>query len=296
MQDLILEAFNRMNIPISDGTYEDSAALRVLWLSAFCSKNKDSLNFRPHNHTFFEVHFITQGHIVYRFDDCEISIDEGKFLLIPPHSIHSISENSDDFRKMTLSFEVAEDSDLFGSLINLARHAHEIGEDIETSLDYILRRYNSKQPYADSILRSRVVEIIYLMASVSTYRPSNHSPGSYYDTRLLKAKKFIEDNPQIFLTCEEVAQCCRLSTKQLGRLFLQYEGCSLFSFIHGQKIEAAKKMIRESDDLLESISESLGFSSVNYFGKFFFRCTGLTPGEYRRSCRKKTSYGLQFPD
>ena len=130
------------------------------------------------------------------------------------------------------------------------------------------------------MIKNRLCEIIYTVAESSAVR--NAVPTSPYDTRMIKAKKYIEDNPQIFMTCEEVASYCNLSVKQLGRLFLQYENVSLLAFIHGQKIEEAKRMIKESDELFESISEKLGFSSVNYFGKFFTKHTGVTPGDYRR--------------
>jgi AraC-like DNA-binding protein len=281
MQDPIVEAISRLNVSLSDTLAGESESLRILWLSAFCTANKDSLNFRPHNHTFFEVHFSTRGHIVYRFDDAKVSVAEGSYLLIPPHSIHSIDDHSDDFRKVTISFEASEDSDVFSSLSDISKRSMETGADIAAALEFIVTRAGARSPYEEAIIKNRLVEIVYLMAASSDYRPP--STHAFYDSRLLKAKKFIEDNPQIFLSCEEVAQFCHLSSKQLGRLFQQYESCSLLDFIHGQKVEAAKRLIRETDEIFESISEQLGFSSVNYFGKFFYRCTGMTPGEYRKS-------------
>lgn len=286
MHDSSIEAINKLNISMTVDTPTTHSPLRILWLSAFCYENKDSLNFRPHNHTFFEVHFVTQGNICYRFDDSEADVSAGNFVLIPPLCIHCIVGQSADFEKITISFEADESTDVFASLNDMTKHTCETGEDIGTSLDFIARRAKQKTAYSDSIVKSRLEEIIYLIASASAHRPLVLTE-TVYDPRLLKAKKFIEDNPHIFLSCDEVAQYSRLSPKQLGRLFRQYENCSLLDFIHGQKIEAAKKMIRETDELFETISERLGFSSVNYFGKFFIRCTGMTPGEYRRiQCSK----------
>lgn len=286
MQDPIVAAISRLNVSVSDTLVGESETMRILWLSAFCFDNKESLNFRPHNHTFFEVHFCIRGHIVYRFDDTCVRIEEGNYLLIPPHCIHSIDDHSNDFRKVTLSFETGEDNDVHSSLLYISKRSMKTEPDISAALDFIISRASVRSPYEEVIVKNRLMEMIYLMAASSDYRP--RSTHALYDSRLLKAKKFIEDNPQLFLSCEEVAQVCRLSPKQLGRLFQQFESCSLLDFIHGQKVEAAKKLIRETDDLFESISESLGFSSVNYFGKFFYRCTGMTPGEYRKSCGTQT--------
>lgn len=282
-----IDAIQKINLSVANESASVQADLRILWLNAFSYDNKDSLNFRPHNHTFFEVHFVTQGHIKYRFDNSEANISAGNYLLIPPHCIHCIVDQTYDFQKITLAFEVEEASDLYLSLSDLANHTCPTDEEIGLSIDFINRIASQKLPYIDSIMKSRLSEMVYLIAANSPHRPINGNIGVILDPRLLKAKKYVEDNPHIFLSCDEVAQYCRLSPKQLGRLFQQYEGCSLLSFIHGQKIEAAKKLIRETDELFESISEKLGFSSVNYFGKFFTRCTGITPGEYRKSISSK---------
>jgi AraC-like DNA-binding protein len=153
-------------------------------------------------------------------------------------------------------------------------------DDAKCSLDFILRRSKNKTLCSELLIKNRLCEIIYTVAETAAVKipPSTAA----YDTRIIKAKKYIEDNPHIFLTCDEVARYCNLSAKQLGRLFLQYENVSLLAFIHGQKIEDAKKLIRETDELFETISEKLGFSSVNYFGKFFTKHTGITPGDFRK--------------
>jgi AraC-like DNA-binding protein len=73
-----------------------------------------------------------------------------------------------------------------------------------------------------------------------------------------------------------------LSPKQLGRLFEKYEGKTVLEFIHEQKINSAKQLLLESDELQETISKKLGFSSVHYFNKFFISHTGMTPSKYRK--------------
>ena len=64
---------------------------------------------------------------------------------------------------------------------------------------------------------------------------------TFFDKRVIKAKMLIEDNTDIFFTCEELSGYCRISAKQLGRLFKKYEGIGLLEYIHRQKTEAAKE-------------------------------------------------------
>lgn len=277
LKNTVVDAINKTVIP-TDCAF--GSAPRILWINSACQENKYTLNLKPHNHTFFEVHYITSGSIVYRFNDSDERIEENTFILISPYTIHCIPEQSDDLQKITVAFEVDRDSELYSILQYKRKAVLPMDDYTIESLAFIIEKATNKSVCSEIMIKNRLEEMVY--AIVEGVGARHLSTQHVYDTRLMKAKKFIEDNQHIFLTCDEVARYCNLSTKQLGRLFLQYENISLLAFIHGQKIEAAKQMIHESDERFEVISSSLGFSSVNYFGKFFAKHTGITPGEFRR--------------
>ena len=272
-------AINKVNIPADDmsGLYP-----HILWMNGACDQTKYTLNLKPHNHAFFEAHFVIEGSLVYSFDSGDVEVGRDKLILISPHKIHCITKNSEKFQKITVAFDVSEDSEVYNALLSRKNKAINMSEDVKDSLEFIIRRAKSKTTYAEEIIKNRLNEIICMIAESASVK-SSPTAQRPYDTRITKAKKFIEDNPHLFMTCDEVAQCCHLSSKQLGRLFKEYENISLLSFIHGQKIEDAKRLVRDTDLLFEEISASLGFSSVNYFGKFFTKHTGVIPGEYRKT-------------
>lgn len=276
MKNTRIDSINK--ITISDKNVFGSSP-RILWINAACSENKFTLNLKPHNHAFFEMHIVLSGSITYRFNDADVAVSGGQLMCIPPHVIHCIPYQSDDFQKMTVAFEA--DGELQTILSDKRKHAIDMSEDSKESLEFIIRRAKNKTLCSELLIKNRLCEMIYSLAETAAGKLPLTS--ATYDTRIIKAKKYIEDNPHIFFSCDEVARYCNLSAKQLGRLFTQYESISLLAFIHGQKIEEAKKLIRETDELFETISEKLGFSSVNYFGKFFTKHTGATPGDFRKS-------------
>ena len=282
MKNATIDALNKVSIPSEQifGSHPN-----VLWMNAACAENKFTLNLKPHNHTFFEMHIVISGSIVYRFNDGDVRVCESNILLITPHTIHCIPEESEDFQKMTVAFEVDDSAELNSILQSKNKCALPMDDDLKETLAFIIRKAKNKSVCSDTMIKNRLCEMVYTIAESTGARPS---ATESYDTRLLKAKKFIEDNQHIFLTCDEVARYCNLSTKQLGRLFLQYENTSLLAFIHGQKIEEAKRLVLETDELFDTISENLGFSSVNYFGKFFTKHTGITPGDFRRGIEKSS--------
>ena len=287
MERLRIEDLNRLGLFVNTGFN----GFNVLWIGGFDKENRDLQNFKAHNHTFFEIHFAINGSLAYNFDGETVEISENQFLIIPPKCAHSIVKTSPDFRKITISFEVDPCTDFFDTVIKKSKISQPIPTDVFDSLAFIIRHTHNKADFIDVIIKNRLYEIIALIADCSSGRGNRRATGSS-DIRLETAKRYVEDNPHSFFTCDDVAYYCNISVKQLGRLFKENEGCSLLEYIHKRKIEASKQMIRESDDKFDAISLSLGFSSVNYFGKFFLKYTGMTPGEYRKIAEKPHSKTL----
>lgn len=288
MRNHTVDALNKVIIP-ADAVFGSTP--NVLWINSACNYNKFTLNLKPHNHAFFELHFLISGNFVYRFNDGDIRVGDSSLILISPHTIHCIPDQSPEFQKITVAFDVPE-----GQLREILQAKNKtvipLDSDMLDSLDFIIRKAKNKTVCSETMIKIRLNEIIYAIAESVGARPTVASEA--YDTRLIKAKKFIEDNQHIFLTCDEVASYCNLSSKQLGRLFLQYENTSLLAFIHGQKIETAKQMIVDTDELFDTISQRLGFSSVNYFGKFFMKHTGITPGDFRKKFDNSETFEESF--
>ena len=50
-------------------------------------------------------------------------------------------------------------------------------------------------------------------------------------------------------------------------------------------IDAARALLRGTDDSVRQISETVGYADFNYFTRVFRQHAGLTPSEYRRQVR-----------
>ncbi len=71
----------------------------------------------------------------------------------------------------------------------------------------------------------------------------------------------------------------------LSRLFKKETGLSIDDYTRFVKIERAKLLLTSTQDSIQSISDSLGFSGRNYFAVVFRKVVGLPPAEYRRKFR-----------
>ena len=70
------------------------------------------------------------------------------------------------------------------------------------------------------------------------------------------------------------------------RVFRRYYGVSMGDFIRQLRIDFARERLQSSDTPLVDIALSAGFPSQAYFSTTFKQETGITPGQYRHTCRR----------
>jgi transcriptional regulator GlxA family with amidase domain len=71
----------------------------------------------------------------------------------------------------------------------------------------------------------------------------------------------------------------------LLRVFRQATGKSPIDYLIGLRIEAAKRLLRQSDLGMTEIALEVGFGDSNYFARQFRVVAGRTPSEFRRTER-----------
>ncbi|MDR1281791.1 MAG: helix-turn-helix domain-containing protein [Opitutaceae bacterium] len=86
-------------------------------------------------------------------------------------------------------------------------------------------------------------------------------------------------------TLAQLARHARLSRTNLLRIFRQATGQSPIDFLIGLRVEAARRLLRQSDLDMTAIALECGFTDASYFARQFRQVCGLTPSAYRRQTR-----------
>ena len=84
------------------------------------------------------------------------------------------------------------------------------------------------------------------------------------------------------LTVDGIADALHFDKSYLSHRFHEETGVTILAFIHREKIEEAKLLLR-SHIPISDISEELGFSLQSHFTAVFKRFTGITPHKFRSS-------------
>ena len=72
-----------------------------------------------------------------------------------------------------------------------------------------------------------------------------------------------------------------ITPKYLSTVIKRTSGYNATNWINRYVILEAQSLLKYSDKSIQEIADCLNFSNASFFGKYFKRHTGMTPGEYK---------------
>lgn len=102
----------------------------------------------------------------------------------------------------------------------------------------------------------------------------------YKEQIIRQIKSYIQASLGQRLTLNNVAAVFGFSPNYLSQLFARQAGCTFVEYVNGEKIRAAKEMMRGENVKVYEIAERLGFENAFYFSKVFKKIEGCSPREY----------------
>ncbi|WP_168120294.1 helix-turn-helix domain-containing protein [Paenibacillus sp. HB172176] len=106
-------------------------------------------------------------------------------------------------------------------------------------------------------------------------------------TLLRDIRQYISDfyyNPDLSLI--HLSEKFEVNAKYLSQLFKEETGVNFSDFLIELRIEGAKRLLEETDDSLQSITDQVGYTNAISFSRLFKKQVGMTPIHYRKQQRK----------
>ncbi len=107
------------------------------------------------------------------------------------------------------------------------------------------------------------------------------------DEFVLKIIAFMEEHLYGKFTMDELSKRLSFGKTYISKYFAKACGYSIIDYFNMMKVNEAKRLIRETKYNFFEISEMLMFSNSHYFSTIFKKHTGMTPSQYKKSCRRK---------
>jgi YesN/AraC family two-component response regulator len=96
-----------------------------------------------------------------------------------------------------------------------------------------------------------------------------------------RCMEYIDSNTHNKISLETLGRAAGRNPAYLSVQFKEEIGVPLSTYINRQKVEEAKRLLRDKNMSISYIANVLAFSSQSYFAKIFKAVTGETPKEYR---------------
>jgi YesN/AraC family two-component response regulator len=98
-----------------------------------------------------------------------------------------------------------------------------------------------------------------------------------------KAVQLITEDLSKSHSSVDIAHEVSLSRSHFSTLFKKSVGESFYDFTEKVKLTAACELLEATTLTLQQIGEKIGIQDGKYFSKWFKKCTGVTPTEYRQT-------------
>jgi AraC-like DNA-binding protein len=125
-------------------------------------------------------------------------------------------------------------------------------------------------------MRGAVLDL--LLALVEAARAEPADPG---DLRLARLIETLRAHPERDYPLGLLTREAALSESRLNTRFKQLTGLPPYTFLLACRMRAAQRRLRETDEPITAIAQSLGFSSSQHFAMQFKREFGVTPSAWR---------------
>ena len=129
----------------------------------------------------------------------------------------------------------------------------------------------------------KVIEIFLLLSIIST---TNHEKRSSYRKQQVDIVKAVNEHisTQFMkrITIDSLSDRFDIPTSTLKRCFKGVYGTTIHHYLKECRINAAKRLLQESDRSILEIANAVGYENGSKFTSAFKEATGVTPSAYRK--------------
>lgn len=132
--------------------------------------------------------------------------------------------------------------------------------------------------------------ILYFAQTGFVLKPENQLFNKDFSTRevmIAQVKHLIRQNYADPLPLSYLAAYVYTNPSYLSRIFKADTGMCLSAFINQVRIDNAKQMLEDTDELIIDIAISCGFNQIPHFNRIFKEYAGMSPSAYRRTYRHR---------
>ena len=95
--------------------------------------------------------------------------------------------------------------------------------------------------------------------------------------------RYLLENREQHITAEQLAARFHVSATRLKTSFQRRYGMPLHTYVRGEKMRSAARMLRETNESVLTVAMEHGYCNGSKFAKAFSDVMGMTPRQYRKT-------------
>jgi AraC-like DNA-binding protein len=252
---------------------------------------------RPHRHRFYEIIWVVDGAGVHAVDFEEHAIRPHTVFLISPGQVHAVRVDrplsgymllfTADFLALdALAADAAADLPCFrpGVANPVLALADEEAANLQAIAEDLLAEFASGAAWRREMLRARFQTLLLFLGRIARRQQVTVAPVT---STVARFQVLIDDHFRRMHRVADYAGLLALTPGHLNDLTKAATGQTASSLIEARIVLEAKRLLAHSDAPVAAIAADLGFPDPSYFGRFFQRHVGQSPGGFRTTIREK---------
>lgn len=161
--------------------------------------------------------------------------------------------------------------------------SHEEAGEVARLTERLVQEARLRGTGYELMLRSLMVQLLVFLgrAAAGGPREAVEAEPVRGDAPLGGLLAFIEQHLDQDLRVEDLADRVSLSAGHFSRRFREAVGVSPIAYLRRQRIERARRLLRETDLPIGAVALQVGFNDFSYFARTFRAEVGVTPRGYR---------------
>ncbi len=241
-----------------------------------------------HSHEYYEIYCLLEGKRDIFFENKKLVLQKRSVVVIPPSCIHRTEGGA--YRRVNLYISPSELSEAERNFLDECFRSvafvpeGERGQLFFSLLESVVEAQGSVSfPKADAL--HLVKSLIYLLR-ISELMPlpkERIAPiEKNKDDAIMRVVSYLSEHYREPITLELLSEIFFVSKNTLCRNFGRVMKCSVMEYLSVVRLNAAKRLLTETQKGMGEIAELCGYSSANYFSLIFKQNVGISPREYRK--------------
>lgn len=261
-----------------------------------------------HGHEFVELIFVASGQATHLFEEISYEIGQGDIFMINPGEKHGyiIGEGQSiqvinclfhpDFIPPYLlrDLHLTDSLDFFyvqPFLNSEIRFNHKLnlwGEAAEKTkriLEELHQEMARQASGFQALVQLRMTELFILLSRYYHEREQKPDKPSPSELLIRRVCGYIERHYGQKISAPLLSELFFIGTRQLNRHFNRLMGVSVMEYVQRVRMEKAKRLLVESDEIVAVVAERVSYEDAASFSRTFAREIGCSPGKYREQHR-----------